>query len=37
LVRADGFTGALRNRIATATGGEALEALRTPAAGRGFF
>ena len=27
----------LRNRIATATGGEALEALRTPAAGRGFF
>jgi long-chain acyl-CoA synthetase len=27
----------LRNRIATATGGEALEALHTPAAGRGFF
>jgi long-chain acyl-CoA synthetase len=27
----------LRNRIATATRGEALEALRTPAAGRGFF
>jgi len=27
----------LRNRIATAAGGEALEALRTPAAGRGFF
>jgi long-chain acyl-CoA synthetase len=27
----------LRNRIATATGGEALEALRTPAAGRSFF
>lgn len=27
----------LRNRIATATGGEALEALRTPAASRGFF
>ena len=26
-----------RNRIATATGGEALEALRTPAASRGFF
>ncbi len=26
-----------RNRIATATGGEALEALRTPAAARGFF
>jgi len=26
-----------RNRIATATGGEALEALRTPAAGRGVF
>ena len=27
----------LRNRIATATGGEALEALRTPAAGRSLF
>jgi long-chain acyl-CoA synthetase len=27
----------LRHRIATATGGEALEALRTPALGRGFF
>ena len=27
----------LRNRIATATGGEALEALRTPAASRGWF
>jgi len=27
----------LRNRIATATGGEALEALRTPAPGRGLF
>jgi len=27
----------LRNRIATATGGEALEALHTPAAGRGMF
>ena len=27
----------LRNRIATATGGEALEALRTPVAGRSFF
>jgi len=27
----------LRHRIATATGGEALEALRTPAPGRGFF
>ena len=27
----------LRNRIATATGGEALEALRTPAPDRGFF
>ena len=27
----------LRNRIATATRGEALEALHTPAAGRGFF
>jgi long-chain acyl-CoA synthetase len=27
----------LRHRIATAAGGEALEALRTPAAGRGFF
>jgi long-chain acyl-CoA synthetase len=27
----------LRNRIATATGGEALEALHTPATGRGFF
>lgn len=27
----------LRHRITTATGGEALEALRTPAPGRGFF
>ena len=27
----------LRNRMATATGGEALEALRTPAPGRSFF
>jgi long-chain acyl-CoA synthetase len=27
----------LRHRLATATGGEALEALRTPAPGRGFF
>jgi long-chain acyl-CoA synthetase len=27
----------LRHRIATATGGEALEALRTPAPGRGWF
>ncbi len=27
----------LRNRIATATGGEALEALRSPAASRGWF
>ncbi len=27
----------LRHRIATATGGEALEALRTPAPGRGLF
>jgi long-chain acyl-CoA synthetase len=27
----------LRNRIATATGGEALEALHSPAPGRGFF
>ncbi len=27
----------LRNRIATATGGEALEALRSPAPGRGLF
>jgi len=27
----------LRHRIATATGGEALEALRTPTPGRGFF
>ncbi len=27
----------LRNRIATAAGGEALEALRTPAASQGFF
>jgi long-chain acyl-CoA synthetase len=27
----------LRNRLATATGGEALEALHTPAEGRGFF
>jgi long-chain acyl-CoA synthetase len=27
----------LRNRIATAAGGEALEKLRSPAAGRGFF
>ncbi len=27
----------LRNRLATATGGEALEALRSPAASRGFF
>jgi long-chain acyl-CoA synthetase len=27
----------LRNRLATATGGEALEALHTPASGRGFF
>ena len=27
----------LRHRIATATGGEALEALHTPAAGRGFL
>jgi long-chain acyl-CoA synthetase len=27
----------LRHRLATATGGEALEALRTPAADRGFF
>jgi long-chain acyl-CoA synthetase len=27
----------LRNRMATATRGEALEALHTPAAGRGFF
>jgi long-chain acyl-CoA synthetase len=27
----------LRNRIATATGGEALEALRTPASSRGLF
>ncbi len=27
----------LRHRLATATGGEALEALRTPAAGRGFL
>jgi long-chain acyl-CoA synthetase len=26
-----------RHRLATATGGEALEALRTPAGGRGFF
>jgi len=27
----------LRHRLATATGGEALEALRSPATGRGFF
>jgi len=29
--------GRLRHRLAVATGGEALEALRTPPAGRGFF
>jgi long-chain acyl-CoA synthetase len=31
------LTARLRNRLATATGGEALEKLRTPAAGRNWF
>ncbi len=31
------LTARLRNRLATATGGEALEALRSPADSRGFF